>query len=572
MMRTLRLLALAAFGAAGPLAGQAPATADSALAAALRAAVQGGKGPAMRWPDLRDVRPGLRRLYEAAGWRPLWTDGGQATPAARALVVRLDLAAQHGLDPADYDVPRHDSLVARLDVDTLARAADSLAAFDVRLTADALRFLGAIRHGRVRLVRSEDTVFVRGASVDVAAVVDSLRAVASPHEWLERFERRGPGYERLLAAYARFRQLAADTAYAVAGPFPPRIATGTAWAGAPRLRTLLAALGDLDLEPAAAHAADHRVDAALAGALRRFQGREGLPQDGVLGSRTRERLARPFETPLRQLALALERWRGMPEPADTVPYVDVNVPEYRLRVLAGNAAPLELLGMGVVVGMRGRHETPELADEIEYLVFRPYWEVTRAIMRDEIVPKALADSTFLDKNDMELWRGKEVVPATPENLALVDSGVVRVRQRPGPGNSLGGVKFMLPNRYNVYLHDTPLKNLFRQARRAASHGCVRVADAGALAAWLLRRDTTWTRARIDSAMTGKEPLIVPLPARVPVRLRYGTANVEPDGHVRFFQDLYGRDALLAEVLATGYPYPGRPLQVRPRPARQVKKR
>jgi murein L,D-transpeptidase YcbB/YkuD len=172
-----------------------------------------------------------------------------------------------------------------------------------------------------------------------------------------------------------------------------------------------------------------------------------------------------------------------------------------------------------------------------YLIFRPYWDVPESIARKELLPKAAADPEYFVKNHYE------TVPTT--------SGGSRVRQAPGSDNALGGVKFLFPNEYNVYLHGTPAVELFSKSRRDFSHGCIRVEKPEELAAWVLRNIPQWTRERIREAMKGTQPLQVNLDAPIPVLIVYGTTVVAGDGDIRFFDDIYGYDASLAQTLAAG---------------------
>lgn len=192
------------------------------------------------------------------------------------------------------------------------------------------------------------------------------------------------------------------------------------------------------------------------------------------------------------------------------------------------------------------------------IVFSPTWRVPPRIIKDEIVPKALTDSMYLTRQGMELVRKGQVVPATPENLALVGDSI-GVRQKPGDVNALGNVKFIFPNAYGVYLHDTPTKSTFQRSNRAESHGCIRLADASSLATWLLRSDTSWTADRMKKAMKSDIPVDVSLPNGVPVRLVYETAVAREDGGVDFVADVYGRDRSMEQAVALGYPYPSRPV-------------
>jgi murein L,D-transpeptidase YcbB/YkuD len=490
---------------------------------------------------------------------------GGPTAATRALVQRLLALEAHGLDPADYDAEVHDSLLAVLEQEPPpAWSRVQLAAFDVRLAADAIRYLAAIRYGRARLRWIDDTtgastgiLTVRRAPMDVGALVTTVRLSSEPGSALLDIESRDEGYRRLQAALARYRALAADSALSARLPrMPARLAPGQRYRGAPELRRLLQALGDLPdtLTPPAPHA-DTIYTARLASGIRRLQQREGLPIDGVIATKTALQLQTPFATPLRALAMTLERRRALPDtPADSL-WIRVNIPEFRMRVVTPDttAAPVS---MNVVVGGRGRNETPELASTLDMIVFSPTWRVPNRIMREEIVPKAMSDSMYLTRQGMELVRKGQVVPATPENLALVGDSI-GVRQKPGNVNALGNAKFVFPNAYGVYLHDTPTKSTFRRSNRAESHGCIRLADAPSLARWLLRGDTTWTSDRMKQAMASPIPVDVNLPptSKVPVRLVYETAVVRADGHVDFVRDVYARDVAMEQAVDLGYPYP-----------------
>jgi L,D-transpeptidase YcbB len=216
--------------------------------------------------------------------------------------------------------------------------------------------------------------------------------------------------------------------------------------------------------------------------------------------------------------------------------------------------------MRVVVGKAfPEHQTPMFQDQMEYLIFRPYWNVPLAITRTELIPEIRKTPGYLERHGFEVVnrRGQVMAANVTDNavLAKLRSGEFEIRQKPGPGNSLGLIKFVFPNNYDVYLHGTPERALFSRSRRAFSHGCIRIEDPSTLAAWVLRDDPGWTNARIQSAMNVSDPMRVNLPKAIPVLVLYGTAIVEENGEVRFFEDLYGQDAKLERALATGYPYP-----------------
>jgi murein L,D-transpeptidase YcbB/YkuD len=184
--------------------------------------------------------------------------------------------------------------------------------------------------------------------------------------------------------------------------------------------------------------------------------------------------------------------------------------------------------------------TPVFTADMTHVIFRPYWDVPRSIARNEILPAARRDLNYLARNQYELLDGAgRIVPASEAALDQLAAGSVRVRQRPGPGNALGAVKFMLPNSHNVYLHDTPSRTLFARSRRDFSHGCIRVADPAGLAEWVLQDNPAWDRERIEAAMAGTRPLRVDLAEPIRVYIVYGTAIAREDGSMLFLEDLYG---------------------------------
>ena len=292
--------------------------------------------------------------------------------------------------------------------------------------------------------------------------------------------------------------------------------------------------------------------------MKRFQSRHGLSPDGRLGAQTIRHLNTPLGVRVEQLRLTLERWRWLP-PAFPQPPVVVNIPEFRLRAFGPGGKIV--LSSNVIVGKAFRNETPVFDDDMRYVVFRPYWNVPPSILRSEIVPAIQRDRDYIAKKNYEVTTpGGEIVTSgriDDEVLARLRAGKLAVRQKPGPTNALGLVKLIFPNQYNVYLHSTPSQQLFSQVRRDFSHGCIRVEKADELAAWALRDNPQWTLEQVRTAMReGKDNVQVNLAKPIPVLILYGTAVVEEDQSVHFFDDLYGHDADLRKRLAKGYPYPG----------------
>ena len=292
-------------------------------------------------------------------------------------------------------------------------------------------------------------------------------------------------------------------------------------------------------------------------AVKRFQDRHALESDGAIGPATIAALNVPLASRVRQIELALERERWLPELV-TQPYLLVNVPLFRMWASDPGVAG-EPLRMNVVVGKSVGHATPIFISEMEYIVFRPYWNPPPRILRAEIIPRERREPGYLASEDMEIIesgsQGGAALPPTPANLDAVLAGRLLLRQRPGPKNSLGPAKFIFPNDEDVYMHGTPARQLFSRARRDFSHGCIRVEDPVSLAEWLLRDDRNWTRERILAAMGGAMPTQVNLRHKLTVMIFYDTVYVDSAGVVSFADDYYGHDAKLVEALAHGFPYP-----------------
>ena len=312
-----------------------------------------------------------------------------------------------------------------------------------------------------------------------------------------------------------------------------------------------------DASPSAPAAAETPAPAVYDGDLiegvKRFQLRHGLTGDGVLGKGTQAALAVPLAWRVRQIELALERLRWAPH-LDPSRFLAVNIPMYRLWVWNGipsNGAPA--WGMNVIVGRALDHSTPVFVEQMRSVVFRPYWNVPPSILRGEILPALRRDPGYLARQNMEVVAGQgDDAPALafgPESIDLLAQGKLRVRQRPGPRNALGLLKFVFPNDDNIYLHSTPSQALFSRSRRDFSHGCVRVEEPAKLAAWALEGQEGWTRERVAAAVAGDRQVRVGLARPIQVVLFYVTAAVMPeDGTVHFAEDIYGHDARLDRAL------------------------
>ncbi|TXC66002.1 L,D-transpeptidase family protein [Piscinibacter aquaticus] len=455
---------------------------------------------------------------------------------------------------AEVNAPWTEGLKAEARTILDSAANDGLDADDYRSGAVEEAFRRYLRHLHVGRVRPRDLGFgVTGAPGDGAAVDAALASAVAAGQLQNAVRALAPAlaqYRQLRDALARYRLLAAAPGWAALAPISKKLEPGQPYAGVAGLRERMVVLGDL---PGDATVATGHYEGALVEAVRRFQSRHGLDADGVIGRGTQAALNVPPAQRVRQIELAMERLRWLP-PRSSRPVIAINIPMFRLWAWdAGAAESVPALSMEVIVGRAVRTQTPVFADEMTHLIFRPYWNVPRSILRNEVLPAALRDPGYLARHDMEIVSGPgddaKPVAATPEAFEAARAGALRVRQRPGPKNSLGLVKFIFPNDDNVYLHGTPARELFARSRRDFSHGCVRVQNPPALAQWLLKDQSAWNAERIAAAMEGAKSQQVNLSAPVPVLLYYLTAAVSPDdGMLHFAEDIYGHDAALDRAL------------------------
>ena len=516
---------------------------------ALRSIVTTGHLADLRWPDFPDYRDDVQAFYDAGGYQLAWTKGGQPTSQARTVIDTLRRADDRGLNAEDYDASRWDQRLSQLN------QPDAAARFDVALTVCVMRYLSDLHLGRVnpkklkfaiaeKTYRSDLVQFVRTHLVNGQSISSDLELVEPQY----------PGYQRTKAVLQQYLELA-QHGDGPAVPAPKKsLDPGSHFEGIAQLTQRLALLGDL---PAGASVPPGDIyQEPLVEAVKRFQDRHGLMADGRLGAQTVKELNTPLSARIEQLRLTLERWRWLPHEFPLPPLV-VNIPEFRLRAFDANHQTV--LSMNVIVGKALRHETPVFQKDMQYVVFRPYWNVPQSIQRSEIVPAIQRNRNYVaDKNYEVTTHNGQVVTSgaiDDEVLEQLRTGKLAVRQKPGPTNALGLVKLIFPNEYNVYLHSTPSQQLFSRSRRDFSHGCIRVEKPDELSAWALRDLPEWNLEKVRAAMQqGKDNQQVNLPKPIPVLILYGTAVINDYGAVHFYDDIYGHDADLRKALAKGYPY------------------
>ena len=524
--------------------------------ARLRAAISGGNLPDLRWPDFSDYSKHVQKFYEFSGDSLWWVKGMEPTPQAQQVIALLLKADQKGLSADDYDGPRWNDRLSKLKPATRQPTEADAVKFDLALTVCAMRYISDLHIGKVNpkhfafalddeSKKYDLAEFLKGQVVDSVDVGGVLAQVEPPY----------PGYRRTIQALQTYIELAKKDDGEQLPVVKRTIMPGDAYPGVPRLMRLLRLVGDLPAD-AKVLVDQSTYEGALVEAVKNFQRRLGRDPNGRIDAQTLTDLNVPLSRRVRQMQLTLERWRWLPSSYQKTPIV-VNIPEFRLRAYDKDFKIGVM--MNVVVGKAYGHDTPVFSETMKYVVFRPYWEVPYSITRAEMIPHILKDPDYLAKKGFEVVDSKQnVVSAgtvTPEVLSQLRAGKLFVRQKPGPKNALGLVKFLFPNSYNVYMHDTPSTELFAKSRRDFSHGCIRLERPTDLAAWVLRDKPGWTPERIRAAMNGTTTQQVNLAHPIPVLIVYATVIVLEDGVVHFYDDIYGHDAALDKVFAKGYPYP-----------------
>jgi murein L,D-transpeptidase YcbB/YkuD len=520
---------------------------------ALHAIADSARNEDLRWPNFAPYKTEFSKFYEANGYSLAWLQNGQVRPQGLAVIEVLENANSRGLEPEDYDASRWPTRLSKL---RQSPSEEDLVLFDTALTVSALRYIRAVHVGRVNPKEFNFQLDNGEGQFSLAEFVQNKVANSTdPAAEFQKLEPPFPGYRKLLALLPVYEQYAKKDDGEKLKTTPKTVRPGQPYASLARLGRFLQLIGDI---PAATQLDPNATiyEGALVEGVKHYQNRHGEEPTGELDARTINELNTPAAARIIQIKLTLERWRWLPHSFAQPPVV-VNLPEYRLRAM--NPDGTVSFYKKVIIGKAYGHKSPVFEKEIQYVVFRPYWEVTPSIQRNEIVPHIQRDPNYIAKHNFQVITPKgEVVTenaVSPEVLEGIRTGHLMVRQKPGPTNSLGLVKIIFPNPDNVYLHGTDAPQLFSQDVRDFSHGCIRVDQPADLVAWVLRNNPGWDLERVKATMNGdKENLQVNLGTRIPVLIVYGTAAVNEENQVRFFDDIYGYDAALEKALTAGYPY------------------
>lgn len=482
----------------------------------------------------------LTGFYELGGHSPVWIQSGKMTAQGLALVSILGGAQAHGLDAKDYHLPVISAAIARGDTVVEESAAD----LELLLSDAALTFARHLSRGKVSPEQLYDSWKARPRTQDIVSILRQALSgdSGSLTQAFDMLAPRDPRYQQLKALLVELRN-------SIGAPLPqvPRtmLRLDDQGSAVVALRKRLAAWEGNPAEDGE----PEFFDIALEARVKQFQHRHGLEPDGIVGANTIEWLNKTWAQRMRQVKVNLERWRWMPDDLGQR-RIEVNIAGFRVDIMEGDR---KVLSMRAIVG-KPYHKTPVFSDRMSYLVLNPSWNIPWSIAVNEILPALRENPIYLSENNMRVLKGwgydAEVIdPGGVDWNALTKKNFrYRFQQVPGDFNALGRVKFMFPNEFDVYLHDTSARSLFTSEARDFSHGCVRLEKPMDLAHYLLQTDPDWTPGRIQNVLASGQESEIPVRDQVPVHVMYWTVWVDGSGLPHFRNDIYDRDEPLAAAL------------------------
>jgi len=517
------------------------------IATELSAVINAKSHPYLAHAGFSNRAEDLAALYKLADNKLLWLGNKLAEQNTLQVIELLDAAAENGLNVANYD---SNTLREKLPV-ALKLAADDykqLALYDTAISLSLLRHLHDLHYGRVSPQGINYNLKLREKKlIDLSALIINSLKEGSIKQLPLLVEPTLPQYQKLKVALATYKLLAQKTVNLQLHA-EKSINPGDSFPQINELQRFLVAVGDMQDETDGKQSIQY-TDKIVKG-IKKFQQQHGLGADGVMGKETIDALNVPLKDRVTQIELAMERLRWLPV-FNSGPYIIVNIPAYQLWAFddidQNNA---NITSMKVVVGKALDHQTPVLMAEMHFIDFNPYWNVPYNIVKKELLEKLQQHPNYLDKENMELvatfGNDTKSVAFNNSSIEALKQGSLRIRQRPGKQNALGKIKFMFPNKDDVYLHDTPSHSLFAKSRRDLSHGCVRVENPQVLAEFALKDQ--WTKEEIQEALAIPKTQRVILKRSIPVLFFYTTAFFDPNNDLVLYSDIYGNDAILLEAL------------------------
>jgi L,D-transpeptidase YcbB len=531
-----------------------PVALEDGVSKEINAIITARQHPYLKQTNFSNRAEDLDALYKLVNYQLLWLDKpNSARNMADALELLANAPAQ-GLIQENYDVEmlrKKTSLALALPT----TAYKDLALYDTALSIAVLRFLHDIHYGRVNPHGINFNLKLREKKLaDIPVMIKDSVFLDTVAKLPLLVEPKLQQYQKLKSALATYRLIAEKLPpfkFVIEGKLRP----GQHHSQLAELSGFLASVGDLsESDVVNSTEKSPKYTPKLVEAVKKFQHRHGLPADGSVGQSTVTALNEPISQQITQIELAMERLRWLPE-LNVGRSIIVNIPAFQLWAIddIGNT-DVNVTNMRVVVGKALKNQTPVLMAQMSYIEFMPFWNVPKNILKDEIIPKLLRNPKYLASQNMEMIASvgnpdkAKPIPVNEENIEKLKKGVFRVRQRPGKGNSLGRVKFIFPNKDDVYLHDTPANSLFSRSRRDFSHGCVRVENPRVLAEFALKNQSGWDFDAIKKAMRNPATRRVDLRHPIPVLFFYTTSFVDQNGNLAFYPDIYGYDSILLEAL------------------------
>lgn len=469
-----------------------------------------------QFPDT--LSDAIRSFYNQRNYQLAWFDSSGLTEHASSFLEMQHQYIHDARDSSIFDT-RLRSLLDSLETNGLGFRVDTAQRIttELLLTSSFFKYAVAAYEGNNNLQLQDLGWYIPRKKIDVRQLLDSL--IAPGNERYGKYNPLTPQYSLLQSHLALYSKLEKDETWDEIVLTEKIIRPGGQSSALPLIKQRLSWLGDLQTVDTT-----DVLDSNTVAAVKRFQVRHGLSDDGAIGAGFMKQLNVKPAKRIQQLLINMERLRWVPAttPSD---YLLVNIPAFQLFIYKNDTLDWK---MNVVVGSSA-HNTVIFRGDMKYIVFSPYWNVPNSIVRNEIEPALKKNPNYLEKNNMERYAGG-------------------IRQKPGVNNSLGLVKFLFPNQYNIYLHDTPSKSLFTRDQRAFSHGCIRLSEPRRLAEYLLRNDKNWPPEKIDKAMKAGKETWVTLSETIPVFIGYFTAWQGSDGLLHFRDDVYGHDRKLAEKM------------------------
>ncbi len=463
------------------------------------------------------IKRRMRSFYNTRNYQYAWFTGEGLTEQARGFWNLHEYVTTYDIDTTLRDKTlqkKMDDLIAESDLSVNASNKE-YQNLELKLTSHFVRYiLNNYEKGFVK--RKEMERFIPRKKEDALYLADSI--INKKHKDDKYFEDVNPNYGKLKDFLSKYYAIAKQGGWPKVTMTEKSLKKGAASPAVAQIKRRLFATGDLQVNDTTQVFND-----TLDIAVKNFQQRYGLKPDGIVTTALIKEMNVPIEVRIQQIIMNMERMRWMPEPHENGNLIVVNIPEFVLHVFEGNKKAFD---MNVVVGKEG-HNTMMFSGDLNQVVFSPYWNVPPSIVKNEILPAMNRNPGYLSGQNMEMTSN--------------GGGLPSIRQRPGPGNALGKVKFLFPNSFNIYFHDTPAKSLFQKDKRAYSHGCIRLAEPEKMAQYLLRNHPEWTHEKINAAMNSGSEKYVKLKNPVPVVITYYTAWVDENGQLNFREDIYDHD-------------------------------